>query len=354
MNAFVKSLCSLFVLLFVMFHFVFGFKAIAQEAMELSVEINTESSGAQGREEAMSKAYEELSWKALENYYGAAFVEKNKAALKSRVISQSQKYILSMRTSSQNSIQTQWTVFGNVSRGQLETVLREEGLASLMEGPPKVLSLWKHTDGKKQEELHEQLKKLGFFIIDGQRPAMQMNISVADVNNMSAQDVKDVATKLQVNAVMVSQLKSENGQLQMHVDLYQGQTGRKISDITRVLKTDKTFQANLKQASTDLAGPLLKMWRSGQLNALEYRLVVEGSLTPSQVEQVRRMLTDQVREIRSLKERVFQRDRFEFEIEATRPSSGLVDILRRQNWSRFKVSDISSTPDQIVMNIKPN
>ncbi len=327
--------------------------AFSQEAMELSVQINTESSGAQGREEAMSKAYEELSWKALENYYGNSFVEKNKAALKSRVLSQSQKYILSMRAASQNSVQTQWTVFGNVSRGQLESVLREEGLASLMEGPPKVLSLWRHTDTKRQEEFHDQLKKLGFFIIDGQRPSMQMNINLADINSMSAQDIKDVATKLQVNAVLVSQLKQSDGQLQLNASLYQGQTGRKISDITRVLKTDKTFGANLKQASTDLADPLLKMWKTGQLNALQYRLIVEGDLTPSQVEQVRRMLTEQVREIRSLKERVFQREKFEFEVEASRPSNGLVEVLRRQTWSRFKVTDLSSTPDAVVMSIKP-
>lgn len=332
---------------------LFSGVVMAQDA-ELSVQINTESSGAQGREEAMSKAYEELSWKALESYYGPSFVEKNKAALKSRVLSQSQKYILSMRASSQNSIQTQWTVFGNVSRGQLESVLREEGLASLMEGPPKVLSLWRHTENKKQDEFHDQLKKLGFFIIDGQRPSMQMNINVPDVNNMSAQEIKDVATKLQVNAVLISQLKQEAGQLQLQSSLYQGQTGRKISDITRVLKTDKTFLTNLKQASADLAGPLLKMWKSGQLNALQYRLVVEGDLTPTQVEQVRRMLTDQVREIRSLKERIFQRERFEFEVEASRPSSGLVEILRRQSWPRFKVTDLSSTPDAVVLNIKPN
>ena len=326
----------------------------AQEAMELSVQINTESAGSQGREEAMSKAYEELSWKALENYYGAAFIQKNKNALKSRVLAQSHKYILSMRASSQNSVQNQWTVFGNISRVQLESLLREEGLASLVEGPPKVLSLWTHGEKQRQEAFHEQLKKVGFFIIDGQRPSTQMNIQVADINALSAQDIKDLASRTQVNAVMISQLKQEEGQLQLQSALYQGPTGRKISEITRLLKTDKSFGENLKRASTDLANPLLQMWKSGQLNALQYRLVIEGNLTPSQVEQVRKILAEQVREIRTMKERVFQRERFEFEVEATKPASALAEILRRQSWARFKISDLSSSPDAVVLSVKPN
>ena len=330
-----------------------GFYVQAQEAMELSVQINTENSGPQGREEALTQAYEELSWKALENYYGAAFIQKNKNNLKSRVVSQSQKYILSARAVAQNSVQNQWMVFGNVSRTQLESLLREEGLLSLMEGPPKVLYLWKHSEILRQEAFHEQLKKLGFFIIDGQRPSTQMNVLPGDLNTLTSQDIKDFANRTQVNAVMVSQLKQENGQLQLQATLYQGQTGRKISEITRLLKTDKSFAENLKSASNDLAHPLLQMWKSGQLNALQYRLVVEGNLTPNQVDQVRKILTEQVREIRSMKERVFQRERFEFEVEATKPTSSLAEIIRKQQWVRFKLTDLSSTPDTVVLNIKP-
>lgn len=327
--------------------------AKAQES-ELSVQINTESSGAQGREEAISLASEELSWKALENYYGAAFVQKNKAALKSRVLSQSQKYIVSTRAASQNSLQNQWMVFGNISRVQMENLLREEGLLSLVEGPPKVLSLWKHGETQKQEAFHDQLKKFGFFIIDGQRPSAQMNINVTDVNSLSAQEIKDVAQKTQVNAVMVTQMKLENGSLQIQSSIYQGQTGRKISEVTRLLKNDKTFSETSKQAANDLSKPLLQMWKSGQLNSLQYRLVLEGSLTPVQVEQLRKVLSEQIREIRSMKERLFARERFEFEIEATKPSSGLAEILKRQTWTRFKLNNLSATPDAVVMNVQAN
>lgn len=351
MNAFIKSIFSRTLMLCFA---LIGVSGLAQESMELSVQINTESSGPQGREEAMSRAYEELSWKALENYYGNAFVEKNKNALKTKVLAQSQKYILSMRASSQNSIQNQWMIFGNVSRLQLENLLREEGLAALVEGPPKVLSLWKHSENQKQEGFHDQLKKVGFFIIDGQRPSSQMNINVADISAMTPQDIKDVATKTQVNAVMISQLKMLNGQMQLQASLYQGQTGRKISEITRMLKADKSYSESLKQACADLAQPLLQMWKSGQLNALQYRLVIQGNLTPSQVDQLRKVLAEQIREIRTLKERLFQRERFEFEVEATKPSSGLVEILRRQTWTRFKLTDLSSTPDAVVLTVKPN
>lgn len=334
--------------------FMIGSKNIRAQESELSVPITTENSGAQGREEAIAQASEELSWKALENYYGAAFVQKNKIALKSRVVSQSQKYILSTRASSQNSVQNQWMVFGQISRSQLENLLREEGLLSLMEGPPKVLSLWKHGEASRQEAFHDQLKKVGFFIIDGQRPSAQMNIAIADVENMSAQDIKDVAIKTQVNAVMISKMKMDNGQLQIQSSIYQGQTGRKIAEITRLLKTDKTFAENSKLAASDLAKPLLQMWKSGQLNSLQYRLVVEGELTPNQVEQVRKMLTEQILEVRSIKERLFQRERFEFEVEATKPSSGLVEILRKKTWTRFKVTNLSSTPDAVVIRVQAN
>ena len=124
--------------------------------------------------------------------------------------------------------------------------------------------------------------------------------------------------------------------LDYDVQTWQSQSGRALSEYTKVdvLPTAEPkslaghFDQRTRTIFADLATKIREASSQGNLNLSVVKIVIEGDLGYREQRELRRTLSD-AREIRSVRERLFEPGRLTLEVETTLAAPDLAKALQR-------------------------
>jgi hypothetical protein len=159
--------------------------------------------------------------------------------------------------------------------------------------------------------------------------------------------------------VMVS--RQDSGvKLSYYLQLWQARSGRQIGDgVTRIeplsSDTPKIVLSTLEQSDAkvadELAARLGEVVASGNLNLNVVKVQIDGSMSYRQQAEFKRQLA-QLREIKVLKERLFEPQRVIFEAETGATGTELAKAVQKAKFQLYTVSVEGAQDDSLALSVR--
>jgi hypothetical protein len=360
---------------------VSGADAFAQEVIDVTQSSKIEAEDpAAAKQLLMDQAIEAASFESIKGLIGEEKTERSKDLIKNKIIKKSDKYILSLKG---------MNVGMKISLKGLRALLLENGLLYQLEGPPKVLPVihvvdrlggrsygwWYQSASKDHAFLSEQLKvfnktlrselqAIGFYTMDP--IASQFSKSVPDTyrgENLQRADYLFLGEYFKSSIVVRGRIvfranpKSETTYLiDVRLEALHSGNGRLMGEVVRTYETDpgsvyrhvieKKFADVAPKMAGDLSAQLTEGWKKGTFGASIIKLAVVGKAVnePMALEDFKKTVVLQVRDIKSLRERMIQARKVTYEIDSSALPAQLAQSLRTAKFTNFKVDveDVST------------
>ncbi len=319
------------------------------------------SSQVEATREIQSRALTGTAREQVIEIIGDKRYAKNKAIVESRIVREAAKFIPFVQPGDIVKLPDgSWKMKLDlrVSLGSLRKMVIDTGLLSDADTPVTILPMIAFTDRVKavsyrwwmgdsrddsrksvvewarivQQGLHKELMHQGFHL---QLP-LSGTLSNAippmfRVDRASSQDLKQLGEYLGISMalrgdVRVKDSKESLGgwQIQVRLEVIPVQGGRTVAEISRIFETEsgpseiivkRKLEKEISEMSKDLASQVLEAWTRGTLAATTLRLAVKGNLTPKQLSDFRTQFTKAIRDIKAMRERLFEPGRVVFEID---------------------------------------
>lgn len=362
----------------------------ARELTDLSIEVATASRGADAKQEAFDKAVEDATFRLTEELLGPERTAKVWTGVKPKVLKNSTRYVVFIKgsapvdTGAGSKVQVQM----RLSSDNLEVLLRELGavgqstvrllpLISVSEtrgtryvwwtdsSDEKTANLSRDLFKKMYEQFNAKFKGKNVYVLDPNSSSFRMSVPAAyRTENLRREDQVLLAQYLKADIVVSGRVeiaRGENGGSRTNYDLqmWQAKSGRGLSEAQRneVIPSDapKMIAQSVEDVSgklaTDLAGKLNEVIANGQLNLNIMRLVVEGNLGPRQAGEFRKLLGS-LRDIKLIRERLFEPSRVTYEIETGTTSNELSKAIAKSQFPQFKVEVGSVQDNSLTLTVK--
>ncbi len=202
-----------------------------------------------------------------------------------------------------------------------------------------------------ESAIHKELMKQGFHLIlpiDGLvSPPFP---TVLRTDRPVGSDLKALGEYFSVSMVLRGDVRVRQAEIpagrdgpinqwgiQVKLEVVPVSGGRTVAEIVRTYTTDSgpmdlALKRKLEKESTeiskDLANQVFDAWTKGTLAATTYRLAVRGALSPRQMTEFKSQLMKAVREVKSIRERLFEPGRTIFEIDFAATSEQFRDQLK--------------------------
>lgn len=385
----------------IFFVLVFGFMANAQEVIDVNYLSRIKNADKISREDLVQNAVESVSNENIRLLIGAAKADRNQKVINEKVIKNSSRYILSMKNGGieKKGADTVMPVEFKVSLKNLRAILLEEGLLYQLEGSPKVLSLvsiedrvasrqyawWTESAAKDIKDLSDmsasfeklmkdELAKISFVGLTPQASAptgSPANLLVPQGLRISALQKTDslslgekLKAQMVVRGEVAVRLKPNSETiflLEYNVQAFHSANGRLIAEVQRSFETDagayrvvapRTFAATADKVVADLVGQVNEVWKKGVFGASALRLTVTGGLNPQNMDQLKRMIPLQVRDVKNLRERRIEARVTTYEIDSTGVPQQLAAAFKSANFSPFKVSVKEVGSDGLTLDVQ--
>lgn len=369
----------------------------AQEVLELTVEGASQNEDKNvARQEIFDKAINETSLNYIRDLIGAQKLEKNRSLIQNKVLKNSNKYVLFIKGTplSAAAPETKMNVLLKLSLKNLESLLLEEGLLYKTEGPPRVLPFVTFTDRTHGQtfvwwqeksnpstvltdvastffrKLKDSLSKTGFYCMDPMKAPVAMGwppfLRLESMGFEESQIAAELmSAQMIIRGQMVidsSKVRSDAFRLDWKLTALQAGNGRVIGEVIRSYETEsgnfnhvvtkKVAEVTEKMAA-DLSTQLSEAWKSGTFGSNLIRLSVRGPLDYSQLQALKKVIQEQVKEVRTLKERLFEPGQIVFEVDATTNSQGLVQAFQNKKFAQFKVEVQDMANQGILLKVSP-
>lgn len=134
-------------------------------------------------------------------------------------------------------------------------------------------------------------------------------------------------------------------QIQVRLEVVPVQGGRTVAEISRTFDTDpgpadiavrKRLEKEIGEMSKDLATQVFEAWTRGTLAATTVKLAVRGSLSPKQLGDFRTQISRSMRDIKAIRERVFEPGRVVFEVDYAASPEDFRDKLKNVELPGFQ------------------
>lgn len=380
--------------LFISMVFVISLGAYAQDLVEATVDVVTEKKGL-AQKDVFDQAIERVSLQRIEQLIGDAKASKNSSLIKNRIIKNSGKYIMFIK--SQNPVQTggglRYPVSIKLSMKSLETLLLREGLLYKADGPPKLLPMvtfidrvnsqmftWWNQPVQKgfltdlashfNRGLRKELRTKGFFGLDPITGNYRQLLPAAlQVENPSTEDLLLLTEFYRAQVVARGQVviapqrtRSDVYRIEMRLAALHATNGRVIGEVIRAYDSEpgpfnQVVKAKLDEVleklASDLSSQILDAWKSGTFGAALLSLAVNGDLNYQQSAQFKKLLQEQVKDIKTLKERLFEPGRVVYEMDSAATSDQLAALLRQRSFPRFQVNVSNVRPEGVELRVMP-
>ncbi len=355
-------------------------------------ETSTLTDHQQARQEMVDKAISEATAQYIRDLIGTQKYEHHLPFIKHKILKNSGKYVLYLKETAQvfTPTQSSMTIEMKLSLKNLEAILLEEGLLYKSDGPPRVLPLVVFSDKTHGnswswwvspadehtfltsigESFHEMLKRdlrdVGFF---GLNPSTGNYLELSGPwlrsDTMSPDHLLSLGQYFQASIIIRGTFtvkatadRSDVYNLDWKLTALHTGNGREIGEVVRSFETEagpfqavtqRKIQDVLPAVCSDLTSQLVEAWKSGTFGAALLKLTVRGDLDYPQVTQFKKFITDQVKEIKTLRERLMAPGQVEFELDSSVSSEQLAQILKDKSFQNFHLTLESQSADGIVL-----
>ncbi len=369
----------------------------AQEVLELTVEgVSQKEDKNMARQEIFDKVINETSLNYIRDLIGAQKLEKNRTLIQNKVLKNSNKYVLFIKGTplAAAAPDTKINVSLKLSIKNLENLLLEEGLLYKTEGPPRVLPFVTFVDRTQGQtfvwwqerstaspilmevagiffrKLKDSLSKTGFYCMDPLKAPVALGWPPFLRQEAMGFEESQIASEL-MGAQMVirgqmvidrSKTRSDAFRLDWKLTALQAGNGRVIGEVIRSYETEsgnfnhvvakKVGEVTEKMAA-DLSTQLSEAWKSGTFGSNLIRLSVRGPLDYMQLQTLKKSIQEQVKEVRTLKERLFEPGQIVFEVDATTNSQGLMQAFQGKKFAQFKVEVQDLASEGLLLKVSP-
>lgn len=332
---------------------------------------STSADSVQARQDAIQDAVERVSGRLIREMIGDSKFDRNLTSIKSKVMTQYDRYIPFIKTGDPRSVgeQTKITVQMKVSLESLESLLKKSGFMSAQEGPAILLPVvgyydlinnrsmkwWvdkpedlnpflKGQDRVFNDALKSQFSKQGFHVQDPQSWHYRRQVPEAlQLDSPRSQDYIALAENFKSQIVLRGDVKVDQGRTSQNYKVTAklvvlGSNGRVIADSLRSAETDAgTFHSVVQKkmvevfddVAQDLASQVQEAYSRGTLGATLIRLVILGNFNYKDVEQIKNEIRQQVRPVRTLTERLFVKGAVEFDVDVAGGIEALSQSFRK-------------------------
>ncbi|MCB0386564.1 MAG: hypothetical protein KDD43_14320, partial [Bdellovibrionales bacterium] len=368
---------------------VSGLEVLADEVVEITAEKTVAASSPHAaRQQVFDEVVQETSEKYILDIIGSQKYERNKVVIRKKVLKDSGKYILSMKSSKPVKAGKgyQVSVVMKLSVKNLQALLLEHGLLYRMEGAPRVIPMvsfqdrvngrahtwWVPETGADKGfmvaqsrdflgKLRSEMRESGFFSLSPMgsdyrhmMPTAFMTDSPRTEDYLFLGEYFDSQIVVK-GFVRYSQNRKRSEAYQVDVKLVALHSGncRVVGEVIRTYETDAgPFQTTVTRkmgevmdsVTKDLSAQVYDAWKRGTFGANLLRLAVNGKLEYPQLNELKKQLVEGVRDIRTLKERFFEQNRVVFEMDASTGTRQIAQVLENKTFKPFrvKVSKVSS------------
>jgi hypothetical protein len=366
--------------------------AYAREPMDLSLEIRTPKQGADAKQDAFDQATEAATRRVTEDLLGPEKTGQQWEKIKARVLKSSTRYVLFIKGSQPvpDGDQSKITVQMRLAPDVLETVLREMGefagngvrvlpLIQISESRGSRYFWWADASDEKTrslaqeyfkkvfQQLNAQFKGKSIYVLDPTNASFRMGVPPAyRTPALRREDQALFGQYMKADVVLsgkieVVRTRSDSPEQHINYDLqlWQARNGRAVSDLTRsetaTSDNPKVIGTILDQTDKkvfgEMAGKLAEAVGSGNLNLNVVRVTVVGPLSYLQQADFRRALGD-LREVRVLKERLFEPMRVTYEIETSASGADLAKAITHARFTGFNVNVEGSQDNSLVLGVR--
>jgi hypothetical protein len=322
---------------------------------------------------------------------------KNKAAVESKIIKQSAKYIpyVNPGTPVQQSDGTwKMPVELRLSQASLRRMILEAGLLNDADGPASIVPLVTFNDrqkgvalrwwqGEPKDEAHKFLAQLsrsfydrfqtefsrqGFHLM---KPLETQNSPLPEpyrVDRLSNSDMVFISDYFNAPMVLKGDIRFKESKessgvvlIAIKLQVLQPVSGRTVAEVTRQVETEPGAFDNMVRSklatefpelSKDLATQVLEAWQRGTLNTNLIRLSVRGRLTPKQLNEFKTGLVQNVHEVKSIKERAFESGQVLFEVDYTGEPGPLAEHLRSMKLAPFETRLAEASEKGLALEVR--
>lgn len=371
----------------------------AEEILELTVEGSSAATNpAAARQAIFDSVIQESSVKYILDIIGQQKYDHNKALIRGKILKNSGKYILSMKSTPPAKVGNGYTmnVTLKVSLRNLQALLLEEGLLYKMEGFPQILpmvsfqdrvngqtySWWVSEAGADASfilnqnreflnKMRSSFRERGFFcLFPLGRGYRNMMPSTFFSENPRTEDYLFVGEFFEAQIVTKGYIrygkarsKPDAYQIDVKIVAIHSGNGRIVGEVVRTYETESgPFQTSVQRKANevldtvtqDLSIQIFDAWKRGTFGANLLRLTVNGRLNYLQMSELKKAMLEQVRDIRSLKERFFETNRVIFEVDASSGIRQIGSILEKQGLKPFRISVSKITSDSLEIDVQTN
>ena len=369
----------------------------SRDVVDVTVEaVSEKASKSQARQDVFKQAIEKVSKQYIEQIIGEAKYSKHKDTIENKIIRQSGKYVLFIKSQSTTPSEeggVKMTVAMKLSLKSLQKLLLEQGLLYKISGPPKVLPMiqiqdringasfawWTGAAGSSSgflkaqvNVLHESLRKdlmpKGFYSIHPARGGFRGALpAIFRADNMATEDALFVGdffdSQIVVSGTLLfkkSQKRSEAFEVDVKLTARHTSNGRVVGEVIRTYQTEpgpmnrvineKTREV-FPRISRDLTIQLHDAWKSGTFGTTLIRLVVNGNLSFQRLKMFKEQFLNQVTGVKTLRERKFLPGQVVFEIDSDSSADQISQSIAKTSFKNFQVNVAGSGIREIELKV---
>lgn len=336
--------------------------SFSQELSTKELVVPLESDGSETRTEAFQKAIESLSFELGSTRLGKDFLEANKKRFESEVLPQSQKYILSVKSKGREGGQLKVEL--TYSLEAFDHALRQSGLVQLSRQNLRALVFLEDKDeavkrapwwvkdkgalkGKAEEVYQLLLKDLHARGIEAISLSQTQKSLPSEFKkaNLARDELIQVGLKYGVSLVYFGLISPSAKGVIYHGHWVQVPAKRILSEVQGEANSSK-------EAVQKILEPVQQAQAQGTINTKPFHLTIRGDLKPKDLTALQGQMRNQVRDLRSMKERVMSQGEFTFEAESPQSPRALVDMLKTLSFQDFQHSVSLNGEDEILLQVK--
>lgn len=364
----------------------------ARDLTDFQVEITSPLKGAEAKQEALDQATEKGVFQLTEQLLGSERASKVWSQISPKLLKNSSRYVLFIKGSvpQETPEGTKVQVQMRLSPDALEAALREAGVMANStvrllplirvneakgtryfwwgdDGDPKAVSDAQDYFKRALKVLAGQFKGKTVYMLDPSTPSFRVSVPVSyRLENLRREDQILLGQYLKADVVLSGKIdvvkprpESSDLRVDYSLQLWQSKTGRMIAEVETTEPvtgdTSKAVASVIESSSGKVFGGLAtklnEVIASGNLNLNVVRVAVVGAMTYRQQADFKRLL-ENLRDIRLLKERLFEPYRITFEAETSVTGKDLAKVVEKGNFPQFKVDVDSAQDDGLVLNVK--
>ena len=219
------------------------------------------------------------------------------------------------------------------------------------------------------EKFQSEFSRVGFHMIRPQGTVSTTLPEALRTERLTVGDLKSISNYYQAQLLMKGDVRIRESKdtpnaftINVRIQVIQTQAARTVAELSRTFDTDAgVFEAVVRnklrvetpEIAKDLGAQVMDVWSRGTINANLVKLAVRGTLTPAQLNTFKNEFSQTVKEVKSVRERMFEPGQVTFEIDYNGEPSQFVDRMKALQLAGFQMTPADlNIPRVVVMNVR--